>query len=660
MADKPEEKKSTITSMSVENRKFPPSKEFTKNAYIKSMAEYKKIYKRSIDDMEGFWAEQAAQIDWYKKWDKVLVSDFKNGKHEWFVGGKLNVSYNCLDRNLTTWRKNKAAIIWEGDIGDSRTYTYEQLWYEVNKAANVLKKHGIKKGDRVTIYLPMIPELAIAMLACTRIGAIHCIVFGGFSADALKDRILDSESTLLITADGYYRAGKVVNSKANADQALQSCPKCKKQIVVNRANNSAPMVAGRDVAWNDEMAQDDVKKPCEPEKMDAEDPLFILYTSGSTGKPKGVLHTTAGYLLYCMTTFKWIFDYKDEDTYWCTADIGWVTGHSYIVYGPLAQGATSLMFEGVPNYPKPDRFWDIIEKYKVNILYTAPTALRAIMKEGDDWVKKHDLTSLRLLGTVGEPINPEAWMWYYNVIGGGRCPIVDTWWQTETGGILITPLPGAWPIKPGSATLPFPGVACKVIREDRTQAGVNEGGSLVIEKPWPGLMRGVYGEPERFKNTYFIQNPGVYTTGDGARVDDDGYFWLMGRIDDVINVSGHRIGTAEVESALVSHPKVAEAAVVGMPHDIKGQGIYAYVTLKTGVAKSDDLKKELVAHLRKEIGPIASPDKIQWADSLPKTRSGKIMRRILTKIAANDVSNLGDTSTLADPSVVDDLVKNRV
>ncbi len=408
------------------------------------------------------------------------------------------------------------------------------------------------------------------------------------------------------------------------------------------------------------MDAEDVKKPCEPEKMDAEDPLFILYTSGSTGKPKGVMHTTAGYLLYCMTTFKYIFDYKDEDTFWCTADIGWVTGHSYIVYGPLAMGATSIIFEGVPNYPKPDRFWDIIEKYKVNILYTAPTAIRAIMKDGDDWVKKHDLSSLRLLGTVGEPINPEAWMWYYNVIGGGRCPIVDTWWQTETGGILITPLPGAWPTKPGSATLPFFGVAVKVIREDRTQAGVNEGGSLIIEKPWPGLMRGVYGDPERFKNTYFIQNPGVYTTGDGARVDEDGYFWLMGRIDDVINVSGHRIGTAEVESALVSYPKVAEAAVVGMPHDIKGQGIYAYVTLKSGVEKSDDLKKELVAHVRKEIGPIATPDKIQWADGLPKTRSGKIMRRILTKIAANDVSNLGDTTTLADPSVVDDLVKNRI
>ena len=587
-----------------------------------------------------------------------MVNDFKNARHEWFVGGKLNVSYNCLDRHLNTPTKNKAALIWEGDIGDSRTFTYQQVHYEVSKFANVLKKHGVKKGDRVSIYLPMIPELAFAMLACTRIGAIHSIVFGGFSADALKDRMLDCASTLLICADGYYRAGKVVQSKANADQALQSCPLVKDVIVVKRANNAAPMVAGRDYYWDEEMAN--VSANCEPEHMDSEDPLFILYTSGSTGKPKGVLHTTAGYLLYVIRTFQWIFDYKDEDTFWCTADIGWVTGHSYIVYGPLGMGATSLMFEGVPNYPKPDRFWDIIEKYKINILYTAPTALRAIMKEGDDWVKKHDLSSLRLLGTVGEPINPEAWIWYYNVVGGARCPIVDTWWQTETGGILITPLPGAWPIKPGSATLPFPGVAAKVIREDRSEAGANEGGSLIIERPWPGLMRGVYGDPERFKNTYFVQNPGVYTTGDGARKDDDGYFWLMGRIDDVINVSGHRIGTADVESALVSHAAVAEAAVVGMPHDIKGQGIYAYVTLKTGQQKSDDLKKELVAHVRKEIGPIATPDKIQWADGLPKTRSGKIMRRILTKIAANDVSNLGDTTTLADPSVVDDLVKNRI
>ena len=660
MADKPGEKKE-ITSMMEETRKFPPPKEFTENAYIKSLAEYKKIYKRSVEDMEGFWGEQAEQlIDWYKKWDKVLVSDFKNGKHEWFVGGKLNVSYNCLDRHLKTWRKNKAAIIWEGDIGDSRTYTYQQLHHEVCKFANVLKKHGVKKGDRVSIYLPMIPELAIAMIACTRIGAIHNIVFGGFSADALKDRMTDCQSTLLICADGYYRGGKVVASKANADQALQSAPLVKDVIVVKRANNNAPMVAGRDYYWDEEMAKEDIKDVCEPEKMDSEDPLFILYTSGSTGKPKGVLHTTAGYLLFIMRTFQWIFDYKDEDTFWCTADIGWVTGHSYIVYGPLGMGATSVMFEGVPNYPKPDRFWDIIQKYKINILYTAPTAIRAIMKEGDDWPNKHDMSSLRLLGTVGEPINPEAWMWYHKVIGKERCPIVDTWWQTETGGILITPLPGAWPTKPGSATLPFPGVVAKVIKEDRSQAAVNEGGYLIIEKPWPGLMRTVYGDPERFKNTYFVQFPGVYTTGDGARVDEDGYFWLMGRIDDVINVSGHRLGTAEVESALVSHPKVAEAAVVGMPHDIKGQGIYAYVTLKSGQQKSDDLKKELVAHVRKEIGPIATPDKIQWADSLPKTRSGKIMRRILTKIAANDVSNLGDTSTLADPAVVDDLVKNRV
>jgi len=660
MADKPGEKKE-ITSMMEETRKFPPPKEFTKNAYIKSLAEYKKIYKRSVEDMEGFWGEQAEQlIDWYKKWDKVLVSDFKNGKHEWFVGGKLNVSYNCLDRHLKTWRKNKAAIIWEGDIGDSRTYTYQQLHHEVCKFANVLKKHGVKKGDRVSIYLPMIPELAIAMIACTRIGAIHSIVFGGFSADALKDRMIDCKSTLLICADGYYRGGKVVASKTNADQALQSTPLVKDVIVVKRANNNAPMVAGRDYYWDEEMAKEDIKDVCEPEKMDSEDPLFILYTSGSTGKPKGVLHTTAGYLLFIMRTFQWIFDYKDEDTFWCTADIGWVTGHSYIVYGPLGMGATSVMFEGVPNYPKPDRFWDIIQKYKINILYTAPTAIRAIMKEGDDWPNKHDMSSLRLLGTVGEPINPEAWMWYHKVIGKERCPIVDTWWQTETGGILITPLPGAWPTKPGSATLPFPGVLAKVIKEDRSQAAVNEGGYLIIEKPWPGLIRTVYGDPERFKNTYFVQFPGVYTTGDGARVDEDGYFWLMGRIDDVINVSGHRLGTAEVESALVSHPKVAEAAVVGMPHDIKGQGIYAYVTLKAGQQKSDDLKKELVAHVRKEIGPIATPDKIQWADSLPKTRSGKIMRRILTKIAANDVSNLGDTSTLADPAVVDDLVKNRV
>jgi acetyl-CoA synthetase len=649
----------TITSMMGEKRVFNPPKEFSERAYIKSMAEYKELYQRSIKDPEGFWGEMAGQLDWYKKWDKVLVEDFKEGKHEWFVGGKINVSQNCLDRHVKSWRKNKAALVWEGDIGDSRVLTYQQLYREVCKFANVLKKHGVKKGDRVSIYLPMIVELPIAMLACARIGAIHSVVFGGFSADALKDRMLDCQTTLLVCVDGYYRSGKVIRSKDNADAALESCPKVKDVIVVKRANSEVTMKEGRDYWWDSEMAADGIKADCKPEVMDAEDPLFILYTSGSTGKPKGVLHTQAGYLLYCYQTFKWIFDVKEEDTFWCTADIGWVTGHSYIVYGPLAYGATSLMFEGVPSYPHPDRFWEIVEKYQVNIFYTAPTALRAIMRDGDDWPNKHDLTSLRLLGSVGEPINPEAWMWYYNIIGKGKCPIVDTWWQTETGGILITPLPGAIPIKPGSATMPFPGVDPAVFREDGSIADVNEGGYLVIRKPWPGLMRRVYGDPERFKNTYFIRFPGVYNTGDGARVDEDGFYWLMGRIDDVINVSGHRIGTAEVESALVSHEKVAEAAVVGMPHDIKGQGIYAYVTLKAGVSKSDELKKELVGHVRKEIGPIATPDKIQFADALPKTRSGKIMRRILTKIAAGDVDQLGDTSTLADPSVVDVLVKER-
>ncbi len=654
------EKKKIITSMMEEKRVFNPPKGLSEKAYIKSMDEYKKIYKRSIDDMEGFWGEMAEQLDWNKKWDKVLVEDFKEGKHEWFVGGKLNVSYNCLDRHLKTWRKNKAALIWEGDIGDSKTLTYQELHHEVCKFANVLKKHGVKKGDRVSIYLPMILELPIAMLACARIGAIHSVVFGGFSADALKDRMLDCESKILVCVDGYYRGGRVVRSKDSADAALESCPDAKDVIVVKRANVEVTMKDGRDYWWDDEMAAEDIKPYCEPEVVDAEDPLFILYTSGSTGKPKGVLHTQAGYLLFCYQTFKWIFDVKDEDTFWCTADIGWVTGHSYIVYGPLALGATSLMFEGVPTYPHPDRFWDIVEKYQVNIFYTAPTALRAIMRDGDEWPNKHDLSCLRILGTVGEPINPEAWMWYYNVIGKGKCPIVDTWWQTETGGILISPLPGAIPIKPGSATVPFPGIEPAVLREDGSVAGVNEGGYLVIKKPWPGLMRRVYGDPERFKNTYFVQYPGVYTVGDGARVDEDGYYWLMGRIDDVINVSGHRMGTAEVESALVSHSKVAEAAVVGMPHEIKGQGIYAFVTLNAGEEKADALKKELVGHVRKEIGPIASPDKIQFADALPKTRSGKIMRRILTKIAAGDVNELGDTSTLADPSVVDDLVSKRV
>jgi acetyl-CoA synthetase len=649
----------SITSMMEEKRVFKPPKELSKNAYVKSLAEYKKLYQRSIEDPEGFWAEKAEELSWFKKWDKVLDANFKEGKHAWFIGGKINVSYNCLDRHLTTWRKNKAAIIWEGDIGDSRTMTYQELYTEVCKFANVLKKHGIKKGDRVAIYLPMIPELPVAMLACARIGAIHCIVFGGFSADALKDRILDCGAKMLICCDGYYRSGKVIRSKDNADKALESCPDIKHVIVAQRATADAVLKPGRDYAWKTEMSAEDIKPVCEPEQLDSEDPLFILYTSGSTGKPKGVMHTQAGYLLYTNQTFKYIFDVKDEDTYWCTADIGWITGHSYITYGPLSLGATSIVFEGVPTYPKPDRFWEIIEKYRVNIFYTAPTAIRSIMREGDELPNKRDLSSLRILGSVGEPINPEAWMWYYNVIGKGKCPIVDTWWQTETGGILITPFPGATPIKPGSATMPFFGIEPAIIREDASLADVNEGGYLVIKKPWPGLMRGVFGQPARFKETYFIRFPGLYTTGDGARRDEDGYYWLMGRIDDVIKVSGHRIGTADVESALVSHVSVAEAAVVGMPHPIKGEGIYAFVTLKVGVAKSDALKKELVAHVRTQIGPIATPDKIQFADALPKTRSGKIMRRILSKIAAGQIDALGDTSTLAEPSVVDILVKDR-
>lgn len=648
-----------ITSMMGEKRVFYPPKELSQKAYIKSMNQYREIYQRSIEDPKGFWAEAAEQLDWYQKWDKVLVEDFKEAKHEWFVGGKLNVSHNCLDRHLSTWRKNKAAIIWEGDVGDTRVLTYQQLHREVCRFSNVLKKIGVKKGDRVTIYLPMVPELPIAMLACARIGAIHSVVFGGFSADALRDRILDCGSTVLVCCDGYYRGGRVIRSKDNADTALESCPDVKDVIVLQRANIGVTLKEGRDQWWHEMVAASDIQPCFEPEVMDAEDPLFILYTSGSTGKPKGVLHTTAGYLVYVLQTAKWIFDLKDEDTFWCTADIGWITGHSYIVYGPLALGVTSVMFEGIPTYPHPDRFWEIVAKYQVNIFYTAPTALRSLMREGDDWVNKHDLSSLRILGTVGEPINPEAWIWYYNVVGKGKCPIVDTWWQTETGGILITPFPGAIPTKPGSATLPFPSIVPAVLREDGTPAAVNEGGYLVIKRPWPGLMRRVFGDPKRFKETYFVRFPGYYTTGDSARIDEDGYYWLMGRMDDVIKISGHRIGTAEVESALVSHPKVAEAAVVPMPHEIKGQAIYAFVTLKVGMAGSDNLKKELVQHVRKEIGPIASPEKIQFANALPKTRSGKIMRRILVKIAAGDVTNLGDTSTLADPTVVQALVEGR-
>jgi len=656
--------KESIEVLSTEKRTFPPSKEFSQKAHVKSMKEYEQLYKRSVDDPEKFWAEMAEQnLTWFKKWDKVLEYDFHKPFIKWFSGGKLNASVNCLDRFINTPTRNKAALIWEADGGTYRTFTYQQLYYEVNKFANVLKKKGIKKGDRITIYLPMIPELPIAMLACARIGAIHSVVFGGFSSKSLMDRIQDCASQMVITADEGVRGGRFVPLKANADDALNECPTVKNVVVVQRAGTGkVNMEPGRDTWWHDEMNAADVAGYCEPEKMDAEDPLFILYTSGSTGKPKGVLHTTAGYLLFTNLTFQWIFDYHDEDIHFCTADIGWVTGHSYILYGPLASGATSLMFEGIPTYPNPGRFWDIVDKHKVNIFYTAPTAIRALMKEGEQWVQKHDLSSLKVLGTVGEPINPEAWMWYHKNIGKEKLPIVDTWWQTETGGILITPLPGAMTTKPGSATRPFPGVAPKVLKENGSPASANEGGYLVIEKPWPGMLRGTYGDPEnkRIKEVYFSRFPGVYFTGDGARVDEDGDYWLMGRVDDVINVSGHRLGTAEVESALVSHEAVAEAAVVGYPHEIKGEGIYVYVTLKDGFKATDDLKKTLVGHVRSVIGPIASPDKLQFAPGLPKTRSGKIMRRILRKIAHNHLEDLGDTSTLADPSVVDSLVKGRV
>jgi len=651
----------------VEVKEVYPVPDFARErAYIKSRDEYEALWKRSIEDPDRFWSEIAGEyVDWFKKWDKVEDYNFDVGAGpiyvKYFEGGKLNVSYNCVDRHLKT-RGNKIAIQWEGnDPGEDRAYTYKELYTEVCKFANVLKSLGVKKGDRVCFYLPMVPELPIGMLACTRIGAIHSVVFGGFSSDSLRDRVQDSEVKILVTCDGTFRGAKSVPQKSGADDAVKTCPSVEKVIVVKRVGEKmvCNMQAGRDLWWHEEMAK--ASDQCEPEWMDAEDPLFILYTSGSTGKPKGVMHTTGGYLVFVAYTHKMIFDYHEEDIFWCTADIGWVTGHSYIVYGPLCNGATSVMFEGVPNYPDVSRFWKVVEKYKVTIFYTAPTAIRAIAKEGSDWVKKADLSTLRILGTVGEPINPEAWNWYHHNIGRDELPIVDTWWQTETGGILITPLPGAIDLKPGKATVPFMGVAPAIIDEwgeEITETIAS--GPLCIKKPWPGIMRGVYGDPLRFQENYFIQRPGFYYTGDGATRDEDRYYQLMGRIDDVINVSGHRLGTAEIESALVAHEKVAEAAVVGYPHDLKGQSIYAYVTLKTGVEKSEALRKELVAHVRTLIGPIATPEKIQWADGLPKTRSGKIMRRILRKVAANEISDLGDTTTLADPSVVDDIVKNRV
>lgn len=644
----------TIESLLKEKRLFHPPTGFSRKAHIKSFDEYKKIYEESIKDPASFWAQKAEELEWFKKWDNVYSWDPENLVCKWFEGGKLNASYNCLDRHLTM-RGDRTALLWEGDDGATESYTYRQLHTEVCKLANVLKKKGIKKGDRVAIYMPMVPQLVIAMLACARIGAIHNVVFAGFSADSLRDRIHDSTCRMVITADGGLRGGKTVYLKESVDKALNDTVET--VIVYNRANIKINMKEGRDFWWHEEM--ETVSPECEPEVMDAEDPLFILYTSGSTGKPKGVLHTTGGYLLYVMLTFKWIFDYRDEDLFWCTADCGWITGHSYLVYGPLASGATSLIFEGIPNYPEPDRFWELVEKYRVTIFYTAPTAIRAMERSGDEWPKRRDLGSLRLLGTVGEPINPEAWMWYYTVIGNEKCPVVDTWWQTETGGILITPLPGATPLKPGSATFPFPGIEPMVVRADGKESDVNEGGQLVIKKPWPGMMRTVYRNHARFRETYFTQFPGLYQTGDSARKDEDGYFWIMGRIDDVIKVSGHRLGTMEIESSLVSHHVVAEAAVVGYPHEIKGEAIYAFVTLKEGVEKRKELKDELIVHVRNSIGPIAKPEKLQFADALPKTRSGKIMRRILRKIASGEIHDLGDITTLADPSVVDVLVKER-
>ncbi len=639
---------------------YPVPAAVAKRAYIDAK-KFRAMYARSVKDPDGFWGEQAKQfVSWSKPWSKVCDWSFdaKDLHIKWFIDGKLNVSWNCLDRHLAK-RGNQVALIWEGDNPkDDRRITYRELHAEVCRFANVLKARGVKKGDRVCIYMPMVPAAAVAMLACTRIGAIHSVVFGGFSPQSLSDRILDSDCRVVITADEGVRAGKRVSLKANTDTALERCPNVHTVIVYRRTGAAVAMKPGRDIVYQDEVAK--ASADCPIVEMDAEDPMFILYTSGSTGKPKGVLHTTGGYLVFAAATHKYVFDYHDGDIYWCTADVGWVTGHTYIVYGPLANGATTLMFEGVPNYPSSSRFWEVIDKHKVNIFYTAPTAIRALMREGEAPVKKTSRQSLKLLGTVGEPINPEAWEWYYHVVGNGRVPIVDTWWQTETGGHMLTPLPGATKLKPGSATKPFFGVVPGIV--DLGTAKLLKGeaeGALVMQRPWPGMMRTVYGDHQRFIDTYFKTYPGYYFTGDGARRDKDGDYWITGRIDDVLNVSGHRLGTAEVESALVLHHAVAEAAVVGFPHDIKGQGIYCYVTLKVGVTPTEELRKELILQVRKEIGPTATPDVIQWAPGLPKTRSGKIMRRILRKIAANETGSLGDTSTLADPAVVEDLVRNR-
>ena len=638
---------------------FNPSLAFSTNAHIKNIDQYNEEYQKSITNNNQFWAKKADRLSWIKKWDSIGEYDFVKANIKWFEGGKLNVSYNCIDRHVESGLGDKTALIWEGNNPEEdQNFTYSELLIEVQKFSNVLKKLGVEKGDRVCIYMQMVPQLAIAMLSCARIGAVHSIVFGAFSPDSLRDRINDSSCKILITQDTGVRGKKLnIPMKLNADEAVDQTPSIKNVIVVRRTGESVNMVEGRDVWWQDEMEKAD--EFCPPVEMDAEDPLFILYTSGSTGKPKGILHTSGGYLVYANYTFEKIFDHKKEDIYWCTADIGWITGHSYIIYGPLSNAATSIMFEGVPNYPDFGRFWDVVDKHKVTLFYTAPTALRALMKEGNDWVESHDLTSLRLLGTVGEPIKEPEWLWYYNIIGNKSSPIIDTWWQTETGGIMIAPLPGAIATKPGSATFPFFGIEPVLLSESGEEiVGNNVSGLLAIKSSWPGQMRSIYGDHDRFLETYFSQFPGYYFTGDGARRDEDGYYWITGRVDDVLNISGHRIGTAEVEGAIGKSTGVAEAAVVGFPHEIKGQGIYAFVTLMTGVEVNGSIENDIRSSVVKEIGPHAKPDKIQYTPALPKTRSGKIMRRILRKIAEGDISNLGDTSTLADPSVVDSLVED--
>ena len=635
-----------IESVMTENRTFPPPATFTAQANISSEEQYQQMWQRAKDDPSGFWGEMAENLSWFRRWDKVMDGDMPNTK--WFAGGKINVSHNCIDRHLETERRNKAALIWEGEPGDTRVLRYQDLHREVCKFANVLKSLGVETGDRVTLYMPMIPELAIAMLACTRIGAIHSIIFGGFSADAVADRNNDAQARLVITADGGWRRGKEVPLKVAVDASLEKSRSVEKVVVVRRTGSDVDMVPDRDFWWHDLM--ENASQECEAVELDSEHPLFILYTSGSTGKPKGVSHTTAGYLLGATMTSKWVFDLKETDTYWCTADIGWITGHSYICYGPLSNGATVVMYEGAPNWPDEGRFWQMIEKYQVSIFYTAPTAIRAFIKWGNQWPEKHDLSSLRLLGSVGEPINPEAWMWYHQVIGQERCPIVDTWWQTETGGIMISPLPGITATKPGSCARPLPGVVPDIVSKDGTSLGPNQGGLLVMRQPWPHMLRTLYGDHDRFVSTYFSEIDGCYFAGDGARRDSDGYIWVMGRVDDVLNVSGHRLSTMEVESALVAHPAVAEAAVVGFPHEIKGEGICCFVTLK-GEEESEQLKKALIKHVREQIGALATPDQIRFAASLPKTRSGKIMRRLLRDIAAGRESTQ-DTSTLEDFSIL--------